>query len=75
MKICWFEDYEHQDITEQLQEFLKQSLPYCLLGVLALQQLIIEMSYATKGRTLIQTRRISISFRDKSLLDIFKITM
>ena len=50
-------------------------MSHCFIGVLALEQLIVEMGYATKGRTLIQTRRISISFRDKSLLELFKLAL
>jgi hypothetical protein len=36
-----------------------------------LEELINEMTYVNKGKTLIQNRRISVNFRDKCLLEIY----
>jgi len=43
-----------------------------LLSLTALHDLIIEMSYVHKVRNLNVNRRISLSFRDSQLYNIFK---
>ena len=43
-------------------DFLGRSLSHCLIGVLAIEQLIVEMTYVNKGKTLLQSRRTSINF-------------
>ena len=53
-------------------DFLARSLSHCLIGVLAIEQLIVEMTYVNKGKTLLQSRRTSINFRDKCLLPVFR---
>lgn len=37
-----------------------------------LDQIIVEMTYINKGKTLIQNRRISVDFRDKYLLNVLQ---
>ena len=71
VKLSWFDDHSHQKIIDDVLEFLKLSVGHCFIGVLTLEQMIIEMTYINKGKTLIQNRRISVNFRDKCLLSIF----
>ncbi|CAI2369585.1 unnamed protein product [Moneuplotes crassus] len=70
-KLSWFDDQSHQDSIKMILGLLGLSIGHCFIGVLALEQMIIEMTYINKGKTLIQSRRISVSFRDKFLLSIF----
>lgn len=71
VKLSWFDDKAHQEAINNVLGLLNLSIGHCFIGVLALEQMIIEMTYVNKGKTLIQNRRISVNFRDKFLLTIF----
>lgn len=71
VKLSWFDDQAHQDSIKEVLGLLNISIGHCFIGVLTLEQMIIEMTYINKGKTLIQNRRISVNFRDKYLLKIF----
>ena len=43
-----------------------------LIGLQALDQLIVEMTYMTKMKNLTLNRRVSLSFRDAALSIIYK---
>jgi len=70
VKLSWFDDKSHQTIIDDVLGLLSLSIGHCFIGVLTLEQLIIEMTYINKGKTLIQNRRISVNFRDKCLLTV-----
>lgn len=69
--MSWFDDKSHQDIVNDILQFFNVSISHCFIGILTLEQVIVEMTYVNKGKTLIQNRRISVNFRDKYLLQIF----
>ena len=71
VKMSWFDDKSHQDIVDEVLQFFNISISHCFIGILTLEQIIVEMTYVNKGKTLIQNRRISVNFRDKYLLQIF----
>lgn len=75
VKICWFDDQFHQTIVNEIYENFNHSISHCFIGILTLEQILTEMTYINKGKTLIQNRRISVNFRDKCLLKVFNITV
>lgn len=48
------------------------SLDYILVGLYTIEQIILEMSYMNKGKNLTLNRRVSLSFREGPLFEIFK---
>ena len=71
VKVWWYDDKSHQEFIPEVLYFFNESLTHCLIGILILDQIIIEMTYVNKGTTMVQWRRISVNFRDKWLLHIF----
>lgn len=43
------------------------SIEHILVGLQALEQIILEMTYINKGKNLTLNRRVSLSFRDNAL--------
>jgi hypothetical protein len=43
-----------------------------ILGLSAVEQIVLEMTYMYKGKNLTLNRRVSLGFRDSSLQQIFK---
>jgi hypothetical protein len=43
-----------------------------LLALKAVDQIILEMTYMSKGKTLTINRRVSLNFRDNALYEVFK---
>ena len=72
VKVWWYDDKSHQEFIPEIFDFFNESLSHCLIGILILDQIIIEMTYVNKGTTMVQCRRISVNFRDKWLLMIFE---
>jgi hypothetical protein len=73
-KLAWF---DHPDIKTGLVLSLSeivhfQSDEHKLIGLQALDQLLMEMTYMTKMKNLTVNRRISLSFRDAALTIIYK---
>lgn len=48
---------------------------HTLIGLKAIEQVVLEMTYLNKGKNLTVNRRVSLSFRDSSLSQIFKQTL
>ena len=73
VKLAWFDDAEVKNaVVPQLTKILhKQNPRHKLIGLKAIDQLLVEMSYMTKMRNLAVNRRISLSFRDTALFEIF----
>ena len=49
-----------------------QSVEKMLLALKAVDQIILEMTYMSKGKTLTINRRVSLNFRDNALYEVFK---
>ena len=73
-KLAWFDDPDIKGgLVVDLNQILSSpSKPHKLIGLQALDQLIMEMTYMTKMKNLTLNRRISLSFRDQALSEIFK---
>ena len=75
VKISWFDDKSHKEIVNHTYAMFSLSITHCFIGILILEQVLTEMTYVNKGKTLIQNRRISVNFRDTSLLRVFEVTI
>jgi hypothetical protein len=51
---------------------MSNSNEHRLVGLEAIDQLVVEMTYMTKMKNLTLNRRVSLSFRDSALYEIFK---
>ena len=71
VKMSWFDHDSHKNIVDDVLSFFNISIGHCFIGILTLEQIIVEMTYVNKGKTLIQNRRISVNFRDKCLLQVY----
>lgn len=48
---------------------------HCVIGMRLLNELVSEMNYKTKNRTLTQHRKVAVAFRDQALLEVFEISL
>lgn len=46
-----------------------------LIGLYAINEMVLEMTYVNKGKNVTINRRVSLNFRDNSLFQIFKQTL
>lgn len=46
-----------------------------LIGLYAINEMVLEMTYVNKGKNVTINRRVSLNFRDSSLFQIFKQTL
>lgn len=69
-KMSWFEHHELQSIAPDLLKICAISEPHCLIALQALDDLIIEMGYVGKVRSLVNSRRVSCHFRDSSMFQV-----
>lgn len=72
-KLGWFDDVTHRELTDDITKFLQATVDHCILGLKLLNQLVEELNLPTVGRTLTQHRKTSVSFRDSSLFQVFKL--
>ncbi|CDW76789.1 importin-n-terminal domain-containing protein [Stylonychia lemnae] len=62
-KLSWFDHPELQNVM---------SPEHILIGLLTIDQMVLEMTYINKGKNLTINRRVSLNFRDSALFQIFK---
>jgi len=74
-KLGWFDDPTHRELTDDVTKFLQATVNHCVLGLKILNQLVDELNIPINGRTLMQHRKTSVSFRDISLFKIFQISL
>jgi len=74
-KLGWFDDQQHREITHEVNKFLVASVDHCVIGLRILNQLVDELNIPISGKTLTQHRKTAVSFRDTSLLDMFKMAL
>ena len=60
---------------KETRQFLQATIPHCLIGLRILNDLVTEMNYKSKNRTATQQRKVSVSFRDIALLDVFEVAL
>ena len=71
-KMSWFDHPELQSVVQDLMQLFPLSQGHMLIGLKAIHDLIIEMTYVHKVKNLTINRRISLNFRDNALFQIFK---
>ena len=73
-KLAWLDDHDIKNgLVPELTNILQvQNEQHRLVGLQAIDQLIVEMTYMTKMKNLTLNRRVSLSFRDTALGIIFE---
>ena len=74
-KVAWFDNERMRDLPGEAEKFLRASPAHAAIGFTLLEELVGEMGRPTKGRTITQQRKVATSFRDRSLLHIFRIPL
>mmetsp|Transcript_7505 Transcript_7505/g.12746 ORF Transcript_7505/g.12746 Transcript_7505/m.12746 type:complete len:1077 (-) Transcript_7505:234-3464(-) len=74
-KLGWSTSEEHQQIVTEVSKFLHATAGHLILGLELLQQLVGEMNTSANARSLTQQRKVSASFRDTCLFQIFQIAL
>jgi len=72
-KLGWFDDPTHRELANDVAKFLQATVDHCILGLKILNQLVDELNIPTIGRTLMQHRKTSVSFRDVCLFKVFQL--
>jgi exportin-7 len=54
---------------------VQATIYHCVIGVRILNELVSEMNYKNRNRTLTQQRKIAVSFRDHSLFQVFEVSL
>ena len=80
MKLGWFEDEAMRGIADEGKLFLEKRSDggpgvHYFLGLKLLSMAVSEMNTPFPGRTLTQHRKAAVSFRDRSLYQIFQISL
>lgn len=73
-KLGWFDDPQIKNaIVPDLTAILQSGNPqHKLIGLQAIQELIVEMTYMTTMKNLQVNRRTSLNFRDTALYSIYR---
>lgn len=75
-KLGWSSgDERFRAIVTESNKFLNGSIPMCIIGIRLLSELVGEINVKAKSRTFQSHRRVAVSFRDLSLLQVFKFGM
>lgn len=86
-KFAWFDEgaaaaaggaaapSEIRAVVKETTQFLQATIPHCVIGLKILNELVTEMNYKSKNRTATQQRKVSVSFRDASLLEVFEVSL
>ena len=73
-KLGWFDDVDIKNgtVPELTKIVQSKNERHRVIGLEALDQLIVEMTYMTKMKNPSLNRRVSMSFRDAALYEIFQ---
>lgn len=78
-KLGWQQDDTFRTIVEDITRFLDASEEHCVIGLQVLTRLVSDMNTSsTSYRRILaqsQSRKVSLSFRDLQLLNVFNIAM
>ena len=72
VKLSWLDHPELNNIVTDLMSMQTLSQKHVYISLYVIQDIIVEMSYTHRMKNLTINRRISISFRDQALTEIFK---
>ena len=70
VKLAWHDNPVLQNIIQELNQFGTLGERHLLISLTAMEELIVEMGYVTRGKNLLAHRRISVNFRDQHLYHI-----
>ena len=77
-KFNWNEEQNNKfvfrNVLEDVKKFLSGDLTHCILGIEILNSLVDEMNHYEPSRRLNEHRKITNSFRDSCLMDVFTLS-
>ena len=75
-KFGWFDAGDGmKQIVSSTSQFLQHTVRHCIIGLRILNDLVMEMNYKNKNRSMTQHRKVAVSFRDASLFQVFEISL
>ncbi|XP_047334850.1 exportin-7-A-like isoform X2 [Impatiens glandulifera] len=74
-KFGWFDDDSFREVVGEATKFLNQATPHYAIGLKILSEMISEINQPNPGSPSTHHRRVSNSFKDQSLLQIFRISL
>lgn len=74
-KYAWFDESSDsiRQIVAETRKFLAATAHHCAIGLRILFELVHEVNFRNRNRTLTQHRKVAVSFRDTALFPIFEI--
>jgi len=74
-KYAWFDESSDsiRQIVAETRKFLAATAHHCAIGMRILFELVHEVNFRNRNRTLTQHRKVAVSFRDLALFPIFEI--
>lgn len=69
--------YSFREILQDISKFIQNSTELCVIGIRLLSELVVEINHMDEvemNRSLTRHRKISSSFRDTQLLEIFTLS-
>lgn len=74
-KYGWFDSkndsWVFRSVTDDIRQFLQGSIDHCVIGIKLLTELVTTMNQSENNLSIAKNRKISSSFRDLSLYEIF----
>ena len=73
-RLGWFDENssKHQALAKDCKKFLSATVAHCIIGLRILNEFVTQMNVLLPGITMSVHRKHAVSFRDLSLLEIFK---
>ena len=76
-KYAWLDEGspEIRQIVSHCKKFLEGTFAHCVIGLRMLNELVFEMNFKTRNRSLTQHRKVAVSFRDAALFEVFEVSL
>ena len=76
-KFAWLDEGspEIRAIVNHCKQFLQGTFTHCVIGLRLLSELVGEMNFKTRNRSLTQHRKVAVSFRDAALYEVFEVAL
>lgn len=75
-KLGWLDAGEGiRTIVDECKKFLQATVQHCAIGLRLLNDLVTQMNYKSKNRSMTLHRKVAVSFKDAALFAIFEISL
>jgi len=72
VKLGWLVDLKHRDFVMEVASSFRNSTPHLIVGSKILSELVDQINLQLKSHSIMQHRKVAVSFRDSSLFEIFQ---